>query len=101
MNRILTLLASVIVTWTAVAQVMIPFEVPSPTWKGILTSKVEKGPLVFQKPNPSSDNLIQIEAGEETKYKLAQKYYTALGRERYGMYRVTNKLEKIQEELKN
>ncbi len=69
MNRILTLLASVIVTWTAVAQVMIPFEVPSPTWKGILTSKVEKGPLVFQKPNPSSDNLIQIEAGEETKYK--------------------------------
>lgn len=35
------------------------------------------------------------------KYKLAQIYYTALGRERYGMYRVTNKLEKIQEYLKN
>lgn len=36
---------------------------------------------------PSSDNL----------YKLAQIYYTALGRERYGMYRVTNKLEDVQE----
>ncbi|MCI8443915.1 MAG: hypothetical protein HFJ37_01855 [Clostridia bacterium] len=34
------------------------------------------------------------------KYKLAQIYYTALGRERYGMYRVTNKLEDIQEYLK-
>ena len=34
-------------------------------------------------------------------YKLAQIYYTALGRERYGMYRVTNKLEKIQELYKN
>ena len=33
------------------------------------------------------------------KYKLAQIYYTALGRERYGMYRVTNQLEKVQEDL--
>ncbi len=31
--------------------------------------------------------------------KLAQLYYTALGRERYGMYRVTNKLEEVQEIL--
>lgn len=36
-----------------------------------------------------------------TKYRLAQIYYTALGRERHGMYRVMNKLEKIQEELLN
>lgn len=69
MNRLLISLASVVVSWTAVAQVSLPFDVPSPTWKGILTSKVENGPLVFQKPNPSSDNLIQIEAGEETNYK--------------------------------
>ena len=34
-------------------------------------------------------------------YKLAQKYYTALGREREGMYRVTNKLEEIQEMFKD
>ena len=34
-------------------------------------------------------------------YKLAQIYYTALGRESYGMYRVTNKLEDIQEYLLN
>ena len=34
-------------------------------------------------------------------YKLAQIYYTALGRERYGMYRVTNKLEDVQEQLNN
>ncbi len=32
-------------------------------------------------------------------YKLAQIYYTALGRERYGMYRVTNKLEDVQNQL--
>lgn len=32
-------------------------------------------------------------------YRLAQIYYTALGRERYGMYRVTNYLEKVQEDL--
>ena len=34
------------------------------------------------------------------KYKIAQIYYTALGRERYGLYRVTNKLEVIQEFLR-
>lgn len=33
------------------------------------------------------------------KYRVAQIYYTALGRERYGMYRVMNKLEKVQEDL--
>ena len=33
------------------------------------------------------------------KYRIAQKYYTALGRERYGMYRVTNFLEDVQEDL--
>ncbi len=33
-------------------------------------------------------------------YKLAQIYYTALGRERYGLYRVTNKLEEVQEQLR-
>ena len=36
----------------------------------------------------------------DLKYRLAQKYYTALGRERYGMYRVTNKLEDVQEYLR-
>ena len=33
------------------------------------------------------------------KYRVAQIYYTALGRERYGMYRVMNKLEDVQEDL--
>lgn len=33
------------------------------------------------------------------KYELARIYYTALGRERYGMYRVTNKLEDVQEDF--
>ena len=33
------------------------------------------------------------------KYRIAQKYYKALGRERYGMYRVTNFLEDVQEDL--
>lgn len=35
------------------------------------------------------------------RYKLAQIYYTALGRERYGMYRVNNKLDKVQADLTN
>ena len=34
-------------------------------------------------------------------YRIAQIYYTALGRERYSMYRVTNKLEKVQEDFIN
>ena len=34
-----------------------------------------------------------------SEYRLAQIYYTALGRERYGMYRVTNFLEDVQEDL--
>lgn len=42
-------------------------------------------------------------AGNESttspKYQLAQIYYTALGRERYSMYRVTNKLEEVQDKL--
>lgn len=33
-------------------------------------------------------------------YKIAQIYYTALGRERYGMYRVTNFYEDVQEDLR-
>lgn len=37
------------------------------------------------------------ESSDRNKEYLAQLYYTALGRERYGMYRVANKLEKIQE----
>ncbi len=42
------------------------------------------------------------EKGKTTnEYKLAQLYYNALGRERYGMYRVTNKLEEIQEILQS
>ena len=32
-------------------------------------------------------------------YRIAQIYYTALGRERYSMYRVMNKLEDVQEDL--
>lgn len=32
----------------------------------------------------------------QPKYRLAQIYYTALGRERFGMYRVMNKLEEVQ-----
>lgn len=36
----------------------------------------------------------------ERYYKMSQIYYTALGRERYGMYRVNNEYTKIQEELR-
>ena len=46
-------------------------------------------------------NLDKSSTHESLKYKIKKIYYTALGRERYGMYRVTNKLEKVQEDLKN
>lgn len=45
------------------------------------------------------DKVGQINSNDR-KYIIAQKYYTALGRERYGMYRVTNKFEDVQEDLK-
>ena len=37
------------------------------------------------------------ESSDLNKKYLAELYYTALGRERYGMYRVANKLENVQE----
>lgn len=55
--------------------------------------------------NSTSTNIQEYlkDAGTKTEtsslYKLAQIYYTALGRERNGMYRVTNKLEEVQEYL--
>lgn len=69
MKRLLSLLSTVAVSLSALAQVTIPFDVPTPTWEGLLTSKTESGPRVFQKPNASSDNLVAIEAGEETDYR--------------------------------
>lgn len=68
MKRILLCLAIAVSALSIAAQVTTPFDVQLPTWRGLLTSKVESGPLVFQKPNASSDNLIDIEAGEETHY---------------------------------
>lgn len=38
---------------------------------------------------------------DSIKYQLAQIYYTALGRERYGMYRVMNDLTAVQEYLRD
>lgn len=45
-------------------------------------------------------NGVGNESTTSTKYQLAQIYYTAIGRERYSMYRVANKLEEVQEMLK-
>lgn len=39
--------------------------------------------------------------GGSQRYMLAQKYYTALGRERYGIYRVNNDMTKILQDLQN
>lgn len=47
------------------------------------------------------NNLDKSSTHRSLKDKIKKIYYTALGRERYGMYRVTNKLEKVQEDLKN
>lgn len=69
MKRLLSLLSAVAVSLSALAQVTIPFDVPTPTWEGLVTSKTESGPRVFKKPNASSDNLVEIEAGEEINYR--------------------------------
>lgn len=39
-------------------------------------------------------------SNDNNKKKIAKLYYTALGREKYGMYRPSNKLEKVQELIK-
>ena len=48
-------------------------------------------------------DLLKSRSGAEytKKFNLSQIYYTALGRERFSMYRVGNLYEDIQEELKN
>lgn len=46
-----------------------------------------------------SEYVKTLANGSGNKKRLAQIYYTALGRERYGMYRVTNFLEDVQEDL--
>lgn len=51
--------------------------------------------------NRNSGNYTSISEALNNNASLAQIYYTALGRERYGMYRVQNKLEKVQEYLQN
>ena len=47
-----------------------------------------------------SEYVKTLANGSGNKKRLAQIYYTALGRERYGMYRVTNFLEDVQEDLR-
>lgn len=54
----------------------------------------------------STNNILEYvgqlaKSGNTNKQYLAKLYYTALGRERYGMYRVTNKLENVQEYIRN
>lgn len=46
-----------------------------------------------------SEYVKTLANGSGNKKRLAQIYYTALGRERYGMYKVTNFLEDVQEDL--
>lgn len=50
--------------------------------------------IISPNGNISTESIYDYLA-EPGKEKLAQIYYTALGRERYGQYRVTNKLEEI------
>lgn len=69
MKYLITLVSVLTLSFSAIAQVTLPFDVPAPTWNGILTSNIENGPCVFKKANASSDNLIQIEAGEEIYYE--------------------------------
>ena len=69
MKHLLSLVSALMLTASAMSQVTIPFDVPLPTWKGLLTAKTEHGPLVFEKANASSNNLITVEAGEEIFYR--------------------------------
>lgn len=69
MKRFFLFLSIAAACLPAAAQVTIPFDVPMPTWKGLLTSNIENGAIVFKQANASSDNLISVESGEETKYR--------------------------------
>lgn len=67
----------------------------SASYKSIINANENSGKSINETLKDAGENKIT----NLNKYNLAQIYYTALGRERFGMYRVTNKLEDIQEYL--
>lgn len=69
----------------------------SASYKSIINANGNSGKSI----NETLQNAGEDKNTNLAKYRLAQIYYTALGRERFGMYRVTNKLEDIQKYLIN
>ena len=69
----------------------------SASYKSIINANGNSGKSINETLKDAGEN----KTTNLSKYNLAQIYYTALGRERFGMYRVTNKLEDIQEYLIN
>lgn len=67
MKRLLSLLSTVAVSLSALAQVTIPFDVPTPTWEGLVTPKME-GQL-FQTSDLKSDLLKCISGPMYDKYE--------------------------------
>lgn len=67
----------------------------SASYKSIINANGNSGKSI----NETLKDAGKYKTTNPNKYNLAQIYYTALGRERFGMYRVTNKLEDIQEYL--
>ncbi|NPD91470.1 energy transducer TonB [Xylanibacter muris] len=71
MKRTLMVISAVLATAVAAsAQVKIPFDVPLPTWKMLVTAKHEDNPpIVNRKPNASSENLVRYCGGEDCSYR--------------------------------
>lgn len=53
------------------------------------------GSIVTQTDVTATDNLYEYMGKSNNKNSLASKYFTALGRERYGMYKTNNDPDKI------
>ena len=69
MKRIITICIAILCMAALSAQVTIPFEVGTPTWEMLVAAKDEDGPLIFQKPNASSDNLVVMAATDWPTYR--------------------------------
>ena len=69
MKRLITFFSAILCMAALSAQVTIPFEVGTPTWEILVAAKDEDGPLIFQKPNASSDYLVALDGPEYYEYR--------------------------------
>lgn len=69
MKQSFLIIGLLLTSFTAQAQVTVPFEVPAPAWLHLVTPVDEKdAPLVYRRPDADSDNLVYLMDSENSKY---------------------------------